>query len=274
MENLIKLTIDALVYEGFGFGRLPDGKAVFIPFVMPGEEVIGEVIEEKPGHIRARLLSVEKPHPQRIQPRCAHFGVCGGCHYQHIPYELQLEFKKAIFKEQLQRIASLDDSVVKMVIPSALEWNYRNSLQFGLDDHAKQCFTDIYLNEFFAVQECHLPMDEISQVWPLTEFEKGVDIDRIEYRQNEEGYLMMVLSGSGLKMPEMTSETTLSIVHMLNNEELVVAGENFLDMSIKGRNFRVSANSFFQTNYSGAESLVDVVTEIINMEKPEKVLDV
>jgi 23S rRNA (uracil1939-C5)-methyltransferase len=274
MENEFKLTIDSLVYEGFGLGRLPDGKAVFIPFVLPGEEVIAGVIEEKPGHVRARLLSVVKPHAKRIKPRCGHFGYCGGCHYQHIPYELQLQFKEKIFREQLQRIAGLNDPTVSLVIPSKEKWNYRNSLTFELDRGGKLCFSDIYHNQSFAVTECHLPMAEIGRVWQLAEFEPGVDVRRVEYRQNKDGSLMMVLQGGGVDMPELSSEATLSIVHTQNNEEVVIAGDGFLNMPVSNREFIVSANSFFQTNFSGAEALVEKVVEIIQLKKPEHLLDV
>ena len=274
MENEFKLTIDSLVYEGFGLGRLPDGKAVFVPFVLPGEEVIAGVIEEKPGHVRARLLSVEKPHAQRIKPRCDHFGLCGGCHYQHIPYELQLHYKTEIFREQFQRIAGLNDPNIGLVIPSMERWNYRNSLTFELDRGGKLCFSDIYHNQPFAVTECHLPMSEIGRVWQLAEFEPGVDIRRVEYRQNIDDSLMMILQGGGSDMPEMSSEATLSIVHIQNNEEVVIAGDGFLNMPVNSREFIVSANSFFQTNFSGAEALVEKVVEIIQSKKPEHLLDV
>ena len=230
MKKEFKLTIDSLVYEGFGLGRLPDGKAVFIPFVLPGEEVIAEVIEEKRGHVRAKLLSVEKPHPKRIQPRCVHFGNCGGCHYQHIPYELQLEFKRRIFIEQLQRIAGVKEPIVDGVIPSNPVWNYRNSLQFGLNNQAKLCFADIYENKLFQVLECHLPMLEIGKMWPQVDFESGLDVDRVEFRQNPESDLMLVIQGGGKDMPEMSSEASMSIVHLQGGEQVVIAGYDNLTM--------------------------------------------
>lgn len=274
MENEFRLTIDSLVYEGFGLGRRPDGKAVFVPFVLPGEEVIAGVIDEKRGHVRARLISVVKPHPDRIQPRCVHFGSCGGCHYQHMPYKLQLQFKEEIFREQLQRIAGLNDPKISLVTPSIEEWNFRNSLTFELNHEGKLCFSDVYHNQPFAVSECHLPMAEIDRAWQLAEFEPGVDIQRVEYRQNMDDHLMLVLQGGGAEMPEMSSEATLSIVHIQNGEELVIAGDGFLSMTVKERDFKVSANSFFQTNFSGARALVDTVIEIIKREKPENLLDV
>ncbi len=91
-------------FGGSSMGRLPDGRAVFVPYALPGERVWVELIEEKRGFARARLVEVLKASPQRIIPRCRHFGVCGGCHYQHLPYAEQLRVKSEVLREQLERI--------------------------------------------------------------------------------------------------------------------------------------------------------------------------
>lgn len=161
MDKLITLKIQSLVYEGYGLSRMPDGKAVFVPFVLPGETIEARMLEEKKGHALAELVNVIEPHPHRINHRCAHFGVCGGCHYQHIPYSLQLKNKQAIFIEQLQRIAGISAPVIKVIFPSTNEWGYRNTMQFGLSKGGKLSFFDFYKNQPFDVSECHLPMPEI-----------------------------------------------------------------------------------------------------------------
>ncbi len=86
--------ISSLVYGGDGLGRLPDGRAVFVPYVLPGEKARVQVFDEKKSHARARLVEAISPSPERIAPRCRHFGDCGGCHYQHLPYEKQLLVKE------------------------------------------------------------------------------------------------------------------------------------------------------------------------------------
>ena len=76
--------------------------------------------------LHGRVADVIAASPARVEPRCRHFGVCGGCHYQHIDYEMQLEIKQQIVIEQLERIGGLKGVMVQRVIPSPLEWNYRN----------------------------------------------------------------------------------------------------------------------------------------------------
>jgi len=120
----MRLSIEKLVYGGDGLARY-HGKAVFLPFVLEGEQVEAEIIEEKPGYARARAQQVVAPSSQRISPGCPYFGACGGCQYQHATYRHQLELKEKILRESLRRIAKLEWSKEIHVHPSP-EWNYRN----------------------------------------------------------------------------------------------------------------------------------------------------
>jgi 23S rRNA (uracil1939-C5)-methyltransferase len=126
----LELAIEKLVYGGEGLSRLPanehgPGKAVFLPFVLPGERITASLIEEKSGFARARLETVLQPSPDRIAPACPYFQRCGGCHYQHTSYDHQLQIKAEILKENLRRTAKLELNVPLQVHPSP-PWNYRN----------------------------------------------------------------------------------------------------------------------------------------------------
>jgi len=114
-----------MVYGGEGLARLPDGKAVFLPFVLPGEEVSATVARERSSFARAVADQVLKPSAHRIEPKCPYFAACGGCHYQHTSYPAQLDFKKSILRETLLRNAKLEwKNEIK--VHSADPWNYRN----------------------------------------------------------------------------------------------------------------------------------------------------
>jgi 23S rRNA (uracil1939-C5)-methyltransferase len=126
----LQLQIEKLIYGGDGLTRLPAdehgrGKTVFIPFVLPGEEVEATVVEAKPGFARARVERVLTPSPERVEPGCPYFTNCGGCHYQHIDYAAQLRYKTEILRETLRRTAKfeLKDDVI---VHSAEPWAYRN----------------------------------------------------------------------------------------------------------------------------------------------------
>jgi 23S rRNA (uracil1939-C5)-methyltransferase len=124
------LSIEKLIYGGDGLARTPagaDGRsmAVFVPFVLPGERVEADIRQEKPGFARGSLTQMIEASPDRIEARCPYFRQCGGCHYQHIPYQRQLEFKAAILRETLQRIAKID-LTSEIRLHASPPWNYRN----------------------------------------------------------------------------------------------------------------------------------------------------
>src|ERR1051326_4994857 len=97
-----------MIYGGDGLARSPEGKTVFVPLVLPGEEVSATVTEEKSGFMRANLDQLLKASPQRIEASCPYFGRGGGCHYQHTGYQAQLEFKQAILRETFRRTAKFE----------------------------------------------------------------------------------------------------------------------------------------------------------------------
>jgi 23S rRNA (uracil1939-C5)-methyltransferase len=126
----LQLTIEKLIYGGDGLTRLPAdehgrGKTVFLPFVLPGEEVEASVAESRSGFARAKLESILTPSPERVDPGCPYFTRCGGCHYQHIDYAAQLKYKSEILRETLRRTAKFELQQ-EIVLHSAEPWGYRN----------------------------------------------------------------------------------------------------------------------------------------------------
>jgi 23S rRNA (uracil1939-C5)-methyltransferase len=126
----LQLTIEKLVYGGDGLARLPadangPGKTVLMPFVIAGEDVEASVAQSRPGFVRAKLNTILKPSPERIEPDCPYFGRCGGCQYQHINYQAQLRYKADILRETLRRTAKLD-LAVELHTHSGKPWQYRN----------------------------------------------------------------------------------------------------------------------------------------------------
>ena len=107
------IQLEKFTYGGEAMGRIPDpetgtgGRAVFVPFGLPGETVRVELVEDKKGFARGRLLEILQSSPDRITPKCRHFEACGGCHYQNLSYQNQLKAKAEILRDQLQRIGKI-----------------------------------------------------------------------------------------------------------------------------------------------------------------------
>ena len=260
MEHTVE--ISSLVYGGNGLGRLPNGKAVFVPFVLPDEIVQINIREEKKRFAYGELTTIEQKNENRITPKCKHFGLCGGCHYQHIPYNQQLRYKREIFIEQMRRMGGIEDPHVEEMIPCSLEWHYRNALQFHLTPNGDLAFMDVAQAHPFKIEECFLPLEEISKIWPMLTFGKENGIQRVEIRQNELDSVLVVLDGNRATIPEIEITSSISVVHTNSNDRVVVAGDDYLMISLSNKVFQVSTGSFFQTNFISAKAVVDTVIEM------------
>src|SRR6516225_7818445 len=102
----LRLSIEKLIYGGDGLAHA-DGNTVFVPYVLPGEEVRAATKAKKKKLIWAELLEVSSPSKERGAARCPHFQKCGGCHYQHIASAEQLRIKKEILQETLSRLGGI-----------------------------------------------------------------------------------------------------------------------------------------------------------------------
>ena len=270
----LEINLTTLTYGGEALGRLPDGRAVFVPFALPGERVCARVVEEKTRYLRADLVEVISPSPQRVEPRCAHYGMCGGCHLQHLLYEGQTAAKREILRDQLRRLAGFNNPPVKETV-SSQPWGYRNHVQFHLTPEGKLGYHPLRAGVVFPIQECHLPQPLISQIWPQLEFEGLPGVERIGLRQGDIGDLQLILESSDPRPPEISiEELDISVVHVSPAGSLVLAGSPATTLTVLGRPFQVSAGSFFQVNSLMAEKMVAHVLEEARLPAGAVVLDV
>ena len=271
----VNVTLTTLAYGGEALGRLEDGRAVFVPFALPGEVVRARLVEEKRNHARADLVEVLAPSAERIASRCAHFGVCGGCHYQHMPYEAQLAAKTAILREQLERLGRFSDPPVREAVASSEAYHYRNHVQFHLTPGGQLGFIQRRPEQVFAVRECHLPEEPINETWPQLGFEPGSGLERVALRLGVEDDLQLILEGRDPQPPELSiEELRLSAVHLSPAGALVLAGSEYVVMEVAGRLFRVSAGSFFQVNTRMAAAMVEHLLANLPLRSTSTVLDV
>lgn len=263
------------IYGGEVLGRLPDGRAVFVPFALPGETVRIRLVEEKRGYARAELIEVLDASPLRIDPLCAHFLVCGGCHYQHMPYEAQLAAKTGILRDQLIRIGKIDSPPVEPAVPSPREYYYRNHLQFHLTPDGKLGYHKARSEEVLAINECHLPEEALNSLWPLLDLEPVPGLKRIRMRLGAGEDILLTLESDDPQAPEFSVEDLPISVAYMNPEGLqVLAGGSQVFMEVLGRKFRVSAGSFFQVNTPMAAAMVEHLLENLPLEPAATALDV
>ena len=257
-----EITLTVLTYGGDAMGRLGDGRAVFVPFGLPGERVRVRLTEEKKNFARGEIIEFLETSPERIIAKCKHFGQCGGCHYQNLPYEKQLDIKARILRDQLTRIGKVENPPVQPVVGCPNPWNYRNHVQFSLSENAKLGYFRA-LNEpglsisILEITECHLPEPSINDLWPQLEFEPGTDIQRVSLRAGKDDDLMLALESESLEPPELEIEADISVAHIYEENTVVIAGNDHVFLRVLDRDFKVSAPSFFQVNTVMAEKMVE-----------------
>lgn len=269
------VTLTGLVYGGDAIGRLPDGRAVFVPFALPGETVRISIVEDKPRHALARLEEILVPSETRIEPRCRHFATCGGCHYQNMPYASELESKSAILVDQLKRIGKLTNVPMHPIVPSPAPWHYRNYVQFQISQEGKLGFNKSRSNDIIPIEECFLPQATLDEIWPLLSFDSDTGIQRVGLRLGSQQDVQITLEGISDGIPELVvEELDASVIHISNDSQVVVAGSEYTWLSVRDRLFRVSAGTFFQVNTPVAELMVEAVLSELPQKKGLMILEV
>src|SRR3954454_23303562 len=127
----LELQVDSLAYGGNGVARL-DGYVVFVRRGLPGDRVRARVTKVKRRHAEALATEVLRPGPERVDAPCAHFPACGGCRFQDLAYEAQLEQKHLQVRDALQRLAGIAEPPLEPILPCEPEiFHYRNKLEYS-----------------------------------------------------------------------------------------------------------------------------------------------
>lgn len=291
----MELTIEKLIYGGDGLARVASGersKAVFVPYVLPGERVQATIVDDKPGFSHAALDQVLAPSKLRSSPPCPYFGQCGGCHYQHIGYEDQLRFKAEILKETLRRVAKLE-LPFEIQTHASPPLNYRNRTRFHVS--TSPGFAIGYFrhgsHELLPIRECPISSPLINHVltelWKLAE-KQGIppEIEEIELFANhsddaclvelsihasaEENPLRSFAETFSRTVPEAIGIVSFRNAHNFNSKPDLLWGEPKMNYAARDEAYRVSAGAFFQTNRHFLEQMVELA---VNHRKGKLALD-
>ncbi|HUX39455.1 MAG TPA: class I SAM-dependent RNA methyltransferase [Rectinemataceae bacterium] len=160
-DGRVTLDIEKLVAGGEGIA-FHEGRAVFVPFVLPGERVEARIVEERRDYARAELLAVLAPSADRVDPECPLFGLCGGCGLQHAGYSAQLAAKQAFVREIFRRGAGFDPGLPRIV--ASKPYGYRNRVQFHLDGQGRVGYMKRDSEELVAVASCPIA-DPAIETW-------------------------------------------------------------------------------------------------------------
>jgi 23S rRNA (uracil1939-C5)-methyltransferase len=245
------IEIEKLVYGGDGLSRL-DGQVILTPLVLPQEQVAVDTSRIKNGLLRGSVTQIEQPSLHRITPRCPYFGACGGCQYQHSDYEFQVEQKRAILLENLERLGGIAYAGEFNTL-TADPWFYRNRIQLHFDK-AKSGFHRLGSNQLVPVDDCFISspllVDAIKQLSSIvTKPEWPSFLQSLELFSNESDLQINVLNS--------TRPVAARFFDWLKKFLPLAPGP--IAYQAAGHNFRISHGAFFQVNRFLIEQLVEEV---------------
>ena len=296
----MELQIEKLVYGGDGLARLPAdehgrGKTVFVPFVLPSEQVDATLTQNRSGFSRGQLNKILIPSADRVEPKCEYFGHCGGCQYQHIDFAAQVKFKGEILKETLRRTAKLE--LEQEIQPHSSEpWQYRNRTRVRLQ-HAPAFALGYFRgssHELMEVGSCPISSPLINRAiaagWGLGRAGKvPASVHGLQFFANHDDSRVLVETyvrpGEALNvcepfaaalisaMPEVVGVVAFATspfedemrqrapMSSVRGEDSLAIGDGALVYHAGGHDYQVSGGSFFQTNRFLVGELVKVATD-------------
>ncbi len=275
MADELRLLIEKLVYGGDGLAHA-DGNTVFVPYVLPGEEVRAAVKSNKKKLIWAELLEVTSAAKDRGKAKCAHFQKCGGCHYQHISPEEQLRLKKEILRETLSRLGGIawDGPILEH---SGEPYGYRNRAQWAVRSGMPRA-----IGYFLPESSVIIPIDECPVLSPrlthaflqLQEMARAgtlpAGIQEIEaFTDSADERIALNVAFEKFTKPAAELAATfqaalpeLASLLLLDQKKdrFELTGPGYLVHEAGGYKYRVSHLSFFQVNRFLIEDLLKTVT--------------
>jgi len=158
----VRVLVESVAYKGYGVARV-DGKVVFVPYTVTGDEAWIEITEEKKTYSIARLIQMIKPSSGRVNPRCPYFGRCGGCQWQHIEDSTQVERKKEILREILERVGKLNEIPSIGVAPSSKPYDYRIRVQLKMKGKAMGYYEE-RSHRIVDIERCPISHPLVNQI--------------------------------------------------------------------------------------------------------------
>jgi 23S rRNA (uracil1939-C5)-methyltransferase len=288
----LEITIEKLIYGGEGLAH-HEGSTVFVPFVLPAERVAVEAVEQKKKFVRGRVERILQAAPERVAAQCPHFGACGGCDYQHIPYEAQLKFKADILRETLLRIGKVEWAG-EITTHGSPPWAYRNRAQWKVrplevvgDDVASEAGADggaqLGIGYFRANSTALCAVEDCSIISPLLlktllslraalaagALPRGLrEIEAFVDAADARLLLTATFAGFPSRAAEhaetfrrVVPEIASLLFHGPSHDRMELYGPGFVEYAAGGISYRVGHFSFFQVNRFLVEELAREVVE-------------
>ena len=309
-NDIIEITINDLKFPNIGTANY-ENKSVRIKNTLPGQKVKARISRIKKEYAEGKLIEVLQRADYEVEPFCQHFDLCGGCSYQRVPYEKQLEIKSTQVKSIIDQLT--ENYEFLPIVPSPKRTEYRNKMEFSFGDEEKDGPLTLGLhrrNSFYSIintHECQIVDEDFRQILcHILNYFRGNG--QTYYHKNTKiGFLRYLLVRKAEKTGEIlinlitTSQDSLNekeFVDLILNIDLkgtvkcivhsifdgvadvakadtmkVIYGEDKITEELLGLKFNISSFSFFQTNSLGAERLYTIARDFIGETKDKVIFD-
>jgi 23S rRNA (uracil1939-C5)-methyltransferase len=305
-DQELELHIDSLAYGGNGVARL-NGFVVFVRRALPGDTVRARVTKVKRNHAEALTLDVVEPSPRRVEAPCAHYPACGGCRFQDLAYEAQLESKEEQVLDALRRIGGLDAPPLEAIVPADSQFFYRNKLEYSFTQTPAGPSLGFHKagrwDEVLEIEKCWLTTDLGNAI--RNSVRDWARRERLEaYDQAEHtGYLRHLVVREGRNTGQVLVQLVTAAGERFDRDELVETlrrfaevrsihwavnetpaevtnlpttllwGDDAIEEQLCGLRFRVRPNAFLQTNTAMAERVYELAGDYAGLTGGETVYD-
>ena len=305
-DEVVELDVESLAYGGNGVARL-NGYVVFVRRGLPGDRVRARVTKVKRNHAEALALDVLTPGPQRVDAPCAHYPACGGCRFQDLAYEAQLEQKQRQVEDSLLRLGGIAEPPLEEIVPAESVFHYRNKLEYSFTQTPAGPALGFHRagrwDEVLEIERCWLTTDLGNAIrnrvrdWAREErLEPYSQADGTGYLRhlvvregvNTRQALVVLVTAPGEKFerdrfvevlrgfPEVRSihwAVNDRPAEVTNVPSRLLWGEDAIEEEVLGLRFRVRPNAFLQTNTRMAERLYSLAIEYAGLTGGETVYD-
>ena len=304
-DQEIELRVDSLAYGGRGVARHGE-LVVFVARALPGDRVRARVTKFKRRYAEAQAIELLEAGPGRVDPRCAHFGICGGCAWQDLDYAEQVRHKGAQVRDALERLGGFAGFVTEPMVAAEQLYGYRNKVEYSWSQTGDGPALGYHQlgrwDRLIAVDHCHIASDASNDVRrAFVQWARELGLSAYDQRSGSgllrhlvvregvrTGELLAVLvtapgelPGAG-RLAEILPAGVVGVVHAVNagvaevavgHEQSVLIGRDWFCERIGGLEFQVSAGAFMQTNTVMAERLYAMAIEFAALRPDDVVWD-
>jgi 23S rRNA (uracil1939-C5)-methyltransferase len=305
-DQEVELDVESLAYGGNGVARL-NGYVVFVRRGLPGDRVRARVTKVKRSHAEATAVEVLSPGPKRVEAPCKHYPACGGCRFQDLAYEAQLEAKQSQVRDSLIRLGGIAEPPLEEIVPAESIFNYRNKMEYSFTQTPEGPTLGLHRagrwDEILDIEQCWLTTDLGNAIrnrvrdWAreerLVAYSQEDHTGYLRHLVVREGrntgqVLVQLVTAAGEKFererlievlrefPEVRSihwAVNASVNDSTNLPTTILWGEDAIEEQLLGLRFRIRPNVFMQTNTQMAEKLYALAIEFAGLKGNETVYD-